>query len=125
MNKTCSKQRIICQSKLYLFTTKRHVSTKTPLVHLQEICSHKELRQYEITHYLFNLFSTSIQSFKPLMSWTFLLLEESNCILSPSPLKLPSSNFSMTTTHLQFINIYFTISKKHSQQWSHRTPWKQ
>ncbi len=57
----------MCQSKLYLFTTETHVSIETPLVHLQEVCSHKQLRQYEIAHYLFNLFFTSIQSFKPFM----------------------------------------------------------
>jgi hypothetical protein len=27
-----------------LFTTKSYVSTETPHVHLQEVCSHKELR---------------------------------------------------------------------------------
>jgi hypothetical protein len=42
----------------------------------------------------------------------FLLLEELNCILSPSPPELPSANFSTTITHLQFINIYFTMAKR-------------
>ncbi len=41
-----------------------------------------------------------------------LLLEESNYIFSPSPSKLPSSDFSMVTTHLQFLNIYFTMAKR-------------
>jgi hypothetical protein len=41
-----------------------------------------------------------------------LLLEESNYILSPSPPKLINSNFSTTTTHLQFLNIYFTMAKR-------------
>jgi hypothetical protein len=30
----------------------------------------------------------------------------------------------MATTHLQFLNIYFTMAKENSQQWSHQTPWK-
>ncbi len=42
----------------------------------------------------------------------FLLFEKSNWIFPPSPPKLPSSNFSTTTTHLQFLNIYFTMAKK-------------
>jgi hypothetical protein len=29
----------------------------------------------------------------------------------PLSTKLPSSNFSMATTHLQFLNIYFTMAK--------------
>ncbi len=44
MNKTYSQPKVMCQSKLYLFTTKRYVSIETPLVHLQEVCSHKELK---------------------------------------------------------------------------------
>jgi len=43
---------------------------------------------------------------------TFLLLEKLNCILSPSPPELPSSNFSIAITHLQFLNIYFTMAKR-------------
>jgi hypothetical protein len=33
MNKIYSQPIIMCLSKHYLFTTKRYVSTKTPLVH--------------------------------------------------------------------------------------------
>jgi hypothetical protein len=104
MKKTCSKQKIMCQSKLYLFTTKKHVSTKTPLIHFQEVCSHKELRRYETTHSLFNLFFTSIQSFKPLMSWS---------ILATWRIKLHSSPLSTRTTWLQLFYDYnpFAISK--------------
>jgi hypothetical protein len=36
-----------------------------------------------------------------------LLLEKSNCIISPFPLELFSSIFYITTTYLQFLNIYF------------------
>jgi hypothetical protein len=32
---------------------------------------------------------------------------------------LPSSIFLMGTTCLQLLNIYFTMAKKKSQQWSH------
>ncbi len=67
MSKTYSQQRVMCQSKLYLFTSERHVSIETSHVHLQEVCSHKELRQYETAHSLFNLFFIWIQSFKPLV----------------------------------------------------------
>ncbi len=42
----------------------------------------------------------------------FLLIEESNCILSPSPPKLPRSNFFMATTHLQFLYIYVITAKR-------------
>jgi hypothetical protein len=40
MNKTYSQPIVICQSEFYLFTTKRYVSTQTPHVHFQEVCSH-------------------------------------------------------------------------------------
>jgi len=53
MNKTFSQPTVMCQSKLYIFTTKRYVSIETPHVHLQEACSHKELKQYEIAHFLY------------------------------------------------------------------------
>ncbi len=42
----------------------------------------------------------------------FLLHEESNCILPPSPPKLLGSNFSTATTHLPFLNIYFTMERR-------------
>ncbi len=42
----------------------------------------------------------------------FSLLEESNCIFSPYLVELPSSNFSTITTHLQFLDIYFTMAKR-------------
>jgi hypothetical protein len=52
-----------------LFTTKRFVSTETLLIH-QEVCSHRELKQYEGAHfqYHFTLFFIWIQSIKPLKS---------------------------------------------------------
>jgi hypothetical protein len=40
------------------------------------------------------------------------LLEESNCILSPSPPELPNSIFSTTTTCLQLLNIYTMAQRK-------------
>jgi hypothetical protein len=35
MKETCSQPRIMCQSKLYLFTTKRYVLIETPLIPLK------------------------------------------------------------------------------------------
>jgi hypothetical protein len=39
MKQTKSSQpRVMCQFKLYLFTTDRYVSIETPPIHLQEAC---------------------------------------------------------------------------------------
>jgi hypothetical protein len=41
----------LCANVNYnLFKTKRYVSTKTLHVHLQKVCSHWELKQYESAH---------------------------------------------------------------------------
>jgi hypothetical protein len=52
------------------FRNKRYVSTKTSFVHLQELCSHWELKQYEgaRSQYHFTLFCIWIQFIKPLTS---------------------------------------------------------
>ncbi len=53
---------------------------------------------------------------------SFKLLEESNCILSPSPFKLPNSIFSMATTRLQLLKFILQWQIENLQQWSHQTP---
>ncbi len=96
-NSTCSQLRGICQSKHHLFISKRYV---------EKIWSHTFFTPFQLTFYLNLVFQTS------LCVGSFLLLEESNCILSPSPPELPSSIFSTTTTCLQLLNIYFTMAKR-------------
>jgi hypothetical protein len=43
MKKTYSQPRIMCQSKLYLFTTKRYVLIETPPIHLKEVCVNRNI----------------------------------------------------------------------------------
>jgi hypothetical protein len=130
MKETCSQPKIMCQSKLYLFTTKRYVLIETPPIHLQEVCVSQNINSSsrrnicQSKHHLF--FS---KRYVPIRNWNnmrlhilythfnlvfkfkfsfldllclgpFLLLEKSNYIFSPSSLELPSSIFSTTTTHL-------------------------
>jgi hypothetical protein len=104
----------LCANVNYnLFTTKRFVLTKTLHVHLQEVCSHWELKEYEVAH--FNtishrfLFEFSLSNLLHLKS--FLPLEEKNYILFPISTWLTSSNFSTATIHLQLLHIYFTMAK--------------
>jgi hypothetical protein len=113
MNTTCLQPRVMWQCKFYLFTTKRFVSIETLPVHLQKVCSHWELKQYEAAHfqYHFTLFLIWIQSIK-LCFKSFLPLEEENCILSPSPHELTSSIFSTSRIHLQLLHIYFAMAKR-------------
>ncbi len=117
-----------------LFTTNSYVLIQTLPIHNQKMCQSKDhlfifkkyapIRNwdnmrphilYAISTYF--LFEFSLSNLLCLGS--ILLFEESNCIISPSPLELPSSIFLMGTTCLQLLNIYFTMAKKKSQQWSH------
>jgi hypothetical protein len=47
------------------------------------------------------------------------MLEESNCILSPSPPKLHSSIFSTSSTHLQIAKHQFYNGKKENYNNGH------
>ncbi len=106
-----------------LFTTKSYVSIQILPIHNQDVCVNRK-------HHLF-----ISKRYVPIMNWdimrphifytistcflfefsllnllslgAFLLLEKSNCIISPFPLELFSSIFYITTTYLQFLNIYF------------------
>ncbi len=76
----------LCANVNYnLFTTKRFVLTKTLPIHLQEVCSHWELKEYEVAH--FNtishcfIFEFNLSNLLHLKS--FLPLEEKNYILFP------------------------------------------
>jgi hypothetical protein len=89
----------MCQLKHHLFISKRCV----PISNWDNMRSHTIYSTYFL--HQFNL--SNLLCFE-----TFLLLEESNYIISPSPPQLPSFNFSTTTTHLQFLNIYFIVAKK-------------
>ncbi len=114
MNTTYLEPIVMCQCKLYLFTTKRFVSTETLHGHLQEICSHWELKQYEAhSQYHFTLFFIWIQFIKPFMY---------NIILTTWRRKLHSfphfhpnllaPSFFIATIHLQLLHIYFTMEKQ-------------
>jgi hypothetical protein len=101
MNTTYLQPIVMCQCKLYLFTTKRFTSIETLPVHLQEVCSHWELKHYLFIskkyvpignwnnmkpHILKNishcfLFEFSLSNLLRLRS--FLPLEEENCIFPP------------------------------------------
>ncbi len=141
MKETCSQTKVMCQSKFYMFTTKRYVlietpnvhlqeyvSIKTPLLHLQEVCVNW-ITTFSSPRGMFPLGIETIWGhplfipFQPVFLFefnlsnllclgSFLLFEESKCIISPSPPKLPSSIFSITTTCLQLLNIYFTMVKR-------------
>jgi hypothetical protein len=76
----------LCANVNYnLFTTKRFLSTETLHVHLQEVCSHWELKQYEATHshnhFAFFLIELNLSNLLHLRS--FFPLEEENYIISP------------------------------------------
>jgi len=92
MKEIYSQQRIMCQSKLYIFTTERYVLIETPPIHLQEVCVNQNIilhlqelyvnqnttKRYvpirnrnnmkpHIFYTILNLFLIWIQSFKPFM----------------------------------------------------------
>jgi len=96
MKETYSQPKIMCQSKLYLFTTKRYVLIETPPIHPQEVCVSQNINSSsprnicQSKHHLFiskryvpisnwnnmkphifytilNLFLIWIQSFRPFM----------------------------------------------------------
>ncbi len=110
--------------QIYLFTTERYVSIQTPNVHLQEVCVNQNTIfssprvMCQSNHHLF-----ISKKYAPIRNWnnmrphiiytistcflfefnlskllcigSFLLLEESKCILPPSPRELLSSIFSL------------------------------
>ncbi len=111
-----------------MFISKRYVSIKTPLLHLQEVCVNW-ITTFSSPRGMFPLGIETIWGhplfipFQPVFLFefnlsnllclgSFLLFEESKCIISPFPPKLPSSIFSITTTSLQLLNIYFTMVKR-------------
>ncbi len=100
-NSTCSQSRGLCQPKHHMFISKRYV----PIRNLDNMKSH-------ILYIISTCFLLEFNLSSLLCLRAFLLLKESNCILSPSPPKLPSSIFSMVTIRLQFLNIYFIMAKK-------------
>jgi len=75
MNKTCSQPRIMCQSKLYLFTTGSYMSIRnTTSSSLKGMFPLKIETLWDCTFFIpFNLFFIWIQSFKPLMSKSILV----------------------------------------------------
>jgi hypothetical protein len=85
MNTTCLQPRIMCQCKLYLFTTKRSMSTKTLPIHLQEVCSHWELNnmRLHILNTISHCFAFEFNLSNLLCLRWFLPLEEKNRIISP------------------------------------------
>ncbi len=97
-NFTSSQLRGMCQLKHHMFISKRYVPIK----------NWDNMKPHILYSNCF-LFEFNLSNLLCLKA--FLLIEESNCILSPSPLELPRSNFSMPITHLQFLNIYFIMEK--------------
>jgi len=50
MKETYSQPKIMCQSNLYLFITKRYVLIETPPIHLQEICVSQNINSSSPRH---------------------------------------------------------------------------
>ncbi len=99
-NTVFSQLRGMYQPKHHLFISKRYV----PIRNWNNTRSHI---LYTIsTCFLFGFNLSNLLCLKAI-----LILEESYYIFPPSPPKLLSSNFSMATTHLQFVNIYFIMAK--------------
>ncbi len=110
---TCLQPIVMCQFKLYLFTTESYVSIETPPVHFKKyvpIRNWDNMRSHIL--YTISIFYYLNSSFQTSNVYNHFWYSKNNYIVSTSPFKLPSSIFLTTTTCLQLLNIYFTMAKR-------------
>ncbi len=100
VNSTSSQPRGLCQSKHYLFISKRYV----PIGNWNNMKPHI---LNTISHLLFEFNLSNLLCLR-----SFLSLEKKNYIFPPSPPELTNSIFYTITIHLQLLHIYFTLAKQ-------------